>query len=209
LTDQPRRIVRDGYDRLGAGYSEWAARVEKDPRGEMLSKFAGLLPSGARVLDLGCGSGLPSTAALASQYEVTGVDISEAQVRAARRNVPGTTVIHGDALQVSFAEGSFEGVVALYAVSHIPRAEHAQLFQRVYRWLVPGGLFLATLGATDAPDWTGDWLGVPMFFSAHDATTNRSLLREAGFDLLLDEIRQTDEPDGAVSFLWVIARRPL
>ena len=71
----------------------------------------------------------------------------------------------------------------------------------------PGGVFLATLGAADSPDWTGEWLGRPMFFSAFDADTNRRLLAAAGFTLLIDEVIPTHEPEGSVDFLWVLARR--
>jgi hypothetical protein len=47
-----------------------------------------------------------------------------------------------------------------------------------------------------------------MFFSSHDAATNRVLLRAAGFALELDEIVTMREPEGPVSFLWVLARKP-
>jgi ubiquinone/menaquinone biosynthesis C-methylase UbiE len=208
MDDPRRRIVRAGYDRLAERYGEWAARVGSDPRDQLLEEFAALLRPGARVLDIGCGSGLPSTAALARHFDVTGVDISEAQLEAARRNVPAAKFIRADVLELELEDTSFDGVVALYAVSHIPRDEHPELFRRVYRWLVPGGLFLATLGAVDSPDWTGDWLDVPMFFSAHGADANRSLLDAAGFELLADRVRETHEPEGAVPFLWVICRRP-
>jgi hypothetical protein len=58
-------------------------------------------------------------------------------------------------------------------------------------------------------DWTGDWLGVPMFFSGFDADTNRRLLREAGLELILDDLIFMQEPQGDVAFLWVLARKPL
>jgi SAM-dependent methyltransferase len=208
MDDPRRRIVRAGYDRLAERYPRWAAQVGSDPREQLLEEFAALLRPGARVLDIGCGSGLPSTAALARHFDVTGVDISEAQVEAARRNVPAARFIRADILELELEDGSLEGIVALYSVSHIPRDEHRELFRRVFRWLAPGGLFLATLGAADSPDWTGDWLGVPMFFSAHDADVNRSLLDAAGFEFLADRVLETHEPDGAVPFLWVICRRP-
>ena len=82
------------------------------------------------------------------------------------------------------------------------------MFRRVFRWLRPGGLFLATLGAEDSPDWVGEWLGEPMFFSSFDATENRRLMAAAGFDLVIAEVIDTPEPEGAVPFLWVLARRP-
>jgi hypothetical protein len=55
--------------------------------------------------------------------------------------------------------------------------------------------------------WSGQWLGVPMFFSSHDAEANRRLLAAANFELLVDEIIDTPEPAGPVPFLWVLAQR--
>ena len=84
-------------------------------------------------------------------------------------------------------------MTAFYSIIHVPRDEQPHLFERVSRWLVPGGLFLATLGAGDDPDWFGEWLGQPMFFSSHDADGNRRLLRAANFDLLIDDVIETPE----------------
>jgi cyclopropane fatty-acyl-phospholipid synthase-like methyltransferase len=173
----------------------------------MLDEFTARLPSGARVLDLGCGPGVPSTRLLADHFDVIGVDISATQLDAARRNVPGASFVHGDLAHVDFPPESFDGVAALYSISHVPREEHGALFERVSRWLVPGGLFLATLGARDDPGWIGDWLGQPMFFSSHDADINRRLLTAANFDLVIDDVIETPEPEGPVPFLWVLAER--
>ena len=46
-----------------------------------------------------------------------------------------------------------------------------------------------------------------MFFSSYDASANRRLLVEAGFDLLIDKTVETMEPEGPVTFQWVMARR--
>ena len=173
----------------------------------MLEEFITRLASGARVLDLGCGPGLPATRLLADRFEVTGVDISEAQLDAARRNVPDALFVRDDIVRIDFSPGSFDGVTAFYSIIHVPRDEHPHLFERVSRWLVPGGLFLATLGAGDDPDWFGEWLGQPMFFSSHDADNNRRLLSAANFDLLIDDVIETPEPEGLQPFLWVLAQR--
>jgi SAM-dependent methyltransferase len=53
-------------------------------------------------------------------------------------------------------------------------------------WLRPGGVFLASLGSGDLAAWTGDWLGVPMFFSSHPATENRRLLDGAALEAVHD-----------------------
>jgi cyclopropane fatty-acyl-phospholipid synthase-like methyltransferase len=207
LKDSRKAIVAAGYDALAETYLEWASAIKDDARARMSAAFSAELTRGSRVLDLGCGAGLPSTKELARRFTVTGVDVSGAQVAAARRNVPGASFIEADLAEIDFPPGSWDGVAAFYSISHVPREEHAALFRRVRGWLRPGGVFLATLGAADSPDWTGEWLGRPMFFSAFDADTNRRLLAAAGFTLLIDEVMPTHEPEGSVDFLWVLARR--
>lgn len=208
MADRRKRIVARAYDRIARRYLEWGGTIEGDPRHAFLARFAGDLEAGARVLELGCGAGVPSTKELARRFRVVGVDISAAQVELARRNVPDAEFIQADVVEVEFPDASFDGVAALYAISHVPREQHAQLFADVFRWLAPGGLFLATLGAADSPDWTGPWLGEEMFFSSYGAEANRRMLQTAGFELLLDDVVVTSEPEGDVNFLWVIARKP-
>ena len=207
MSDPRKTVVAQGYDKLGDEYLARASGFVDDARNRMLNEFSARLAPGARVLDLGCGPGLPSTKALASRFDVTGVELSGVQLDAARRNEPEASFLHGDFAEIDFPPGSFEGVTAFYSVSHVPRDEHGPLFDRIGRWLVPGGLFLAVLGSGDDPGWSGQWLGVPMFFSSRDAEANRRLLAAANFELLVDEIIDTPEPEGPVPFLWVLARR--
>jgi hypothetical protein len=47
-----------------------------------------------------------------------------------------------------------------------------------------------------------------MFFSGFDAETNARLVREAGFELLVDDVVPMLEPGVATSFIWVLAQRP-
>jgi ubiquinone/menaquinone biosynthesis C-methylase UbiE len=94
------------------------------------------------VLDLGCGSGVPSTRRLAPHFLVTGVDGSAAQIAAARRNVPEATFMHGDVVDLELHAASYDAVTMLYALSHLPRTEHAAVLGRIHRWLRPNGLLL-------------------------------------------------------------------
>jgi SAM-dependent methyltransferase len=191
---------------LAAEFTAWGARVEGDPRDHFLAEFIELLPAGGSVLDLGCGAGVPSTRRLAERFRVVGADISDVQIGLARENVPTANFLRADLLDLAFPDGTFDGVVAFYSISHIPREEHPQLFSRIKRWLRPGGMFLASLGAGDISGWTGEWLGVPMFFSSHDAETNRRALAEAGLEIVHAEAVTMREPEGDATFLWVICR---
>lgn len=208
MVDLRKRAVQLGYDTIADRYLDWGGRVEGDPRDRFLDEFARRLPDRARVLDLGCGAGLPSTKALADRFNVTGVDISHEQLVRAQANILNATFIHGDLTKLDFPDESFDGITAFYSISHIPRDEHQALYDRVAGWLGPGGFFLASVGAGDLPDWTGEWLGVEMFFSSHDAATNRQLLEDAGLSLVIDEVISMNEPAGEVSFLWVLAEKP-
>jgi len=175
MTDDARsRLVAAGYDAITDTYVAWTEAMADPQRGTWLERFAARVPGGAAVLELGCGSGGPSTALLAGRFRLTGVDISSGQIDRARRVVPKATFVVADMRSVEFDAGQFDGIVALYSILHVPREEHAAVFARIATWLTPGGWFLASLGTADDPDWIGSWLGVPMFFSSFDASTPMS-----------------------------------
>jgi ubiquinone/menaquinone biosynthesis C-methylase UbiE len=201
------QTVQAGYDELAASFGEWGDRVEGDPWERFLEELAGRLPDGASVLDLGCGNGA-KTARLARRLEVVGVDISEEQLRLARAEVPGATFVQADFAELDMPAESLDAVTAFYSIVHVPRGRHPDLFARIERWLRPGGLFLASLSHLGGPGRTEEWLGVEMFFSGFDAETNSMLVREAGFELLADELVWMREPEGDAAFLWVLARKP-
>ncbi|MEV4055594.1 class I SAM-dependent methyltransferase [Amycolatopsis sp. NPDC049688] len=202
-----RRIVESGYDRVAERYLEWSARIPDDPRLRFLAELTGRLDGGARVLDLGCGAGVPCTAALAGEHDVLGVDVSAAQLDLARRNVPGARFERADMTGLSFPDGSFDAVTAFYSVLHVPREEQGALFTRIAAWLRPGGWFLAALGCSGADGVEAAWLGAPMFFSSHAPAENRRLLTAAGFTLEVDEPVTMQEPEGPATFHWVLGRR--
>jgi cyclopropane fatty-acyl-phospholipid synthase-like methyltransferase len=165
-----------------------------------------MVPDGARVLDLGCGSGVPMTQALAYRYRVHGVDASARQVAAARRNVPGATFQQADITDLALPPASYDGVVAFYSLTHVPREHLAGLLRRAYGWLRPTGTLVASFGTTDDPGTIeGDWLGVPMFFSHFDAATNIELVELAGFQIRSAQTIVDPEEDGPAAFLWIAA----
>ena len=120
------------------------------------------------------------------------------------------TFVQADMTALDLPGESLDAVTAFYSLTHVPRADQPALLGRIFGWLRPGGVFLASMGAQDSPDEVeADWLGVPMFFSHHGARRNRALVREAGFDI--EEARVVEEPEDrhAALFLWVVARKVL
>jgi SAM-dependent methyltransferase len=207
MRDGRTALVGAGYDTMADTWESWSAGVTDDPRRAWLDALLELLPAGASVLELGCGSGTAETRELARHARLVGVDISEEQLRRARERVPEATFVQGDLTTVDFEPASLDAVVAFYVFNHVPRELLAGVFARIHGWLRPGGHFLAALGAGDVEAWTGEWLGVPMFFSSFPPDTNTQLLRGAGFELLRDEPVTITEPEGAVTFHWILGRR--
>lgn len=203
----PQGVVERGYDKAALTHLEWLKGIEGDPRLDHVDTLLRLLPRRARILELGCGAGVPVTRRLAAEHEVTGVDVSRTQLDLARRLVPDGDFVQADMNRYDPGGKTFDAVVAVYSISHLPRSTHADLFARIASWLEPGGLFLASLGAQGCADTVEEWLGVPMFFSSFDADENRRLLRLAGFRTLVDEVVTMQEPEGPATFLWVLLRR--
>jgi cyclopropane fatty-acyl-phospholipid synthase-like methyltransferase len=205
LTD---RLVARGYDRVADAYAALEGELEW-PRLRRLRELLELLPKRARVLDLGCGSGVPATRALVDAgHTVVGVDVSREQAERARRYVPEAQIVEASALELELEAESLDAVVAFYVIDHLPREEHGTLLASIRSWLRPGGWLLLTFDTADHPGVVADWLGTPMFFSQFDPETSERLVREAGFDVV-SAARETQlEGTREVTFLWVLARRP-
>jgi cyclopropane fatty-acyl-phospholipid synthase-like methyltransferase len=206
MTDPRTQLVAATYEAIADRFAEWQDGCTDDPRGWWREQLMSRLHEGARVLELGCGAGLLDTRVLAERFAVTGVDISAAQIARARTNVAAATFIHADLTELELEPESFDAVASFFVFNHVPRDLLGGLFERIHRWLVPSGLFLVSLGASDLPDWTGEWLGTTTFFSGFPPDTNRSLLTHAGFHLELDEVVTVREPEGDVRFHWILGR---
>jgi cyclopropane fatty-acyl-phospholipid synthase-like methyltransferase len=206
---RPQDVVAAGYDQMAARYAQWQTDVVGDPRSRYVERLLAQLPPDPEILEIGSGGGVEPTPTLARLGRLVGVDISRTQIDRARAAVPDGEFVRADILDMSFANASFDAVVALYVLTHIPTYALPDLLQRVSAWLRPGGLFLGTFSSTGEHDELEDsWLGVPMFFSGLDLTTNEALLEAAGMSLLASQLESMREPQGEVSFHWVMARKP-
>jgi SAM-dependent methyltransferase len=99
------------------------------------------------LLDLGCGAGM---LALLKRKGValTGVDLSEECVAAARRNGYDETII-GELHALPFADASFDYVASLDVIGHIPEEQKDAVFSEIKRVLRPNGVTLHGIECTD------------------------------------------------------------
>lgn len=182
--------MREGYDALSHEYRSDEFLVDSDYR-TWLQELMYELPSNPSVLDLGCGCGLPAARWLSNNgCRVTGIDISPVMIDRAKKLVPRAIFHCCDMMTMGYPANCFDAVISYYAVIHLPLAEQPKLFESVYRWLRPGGLFQVTVGSEHF-DGIEDYQPAgptgriaPMFWSHADESTYRRMFDELSFEIL-------------------------
>ena len=110
---------------------------------------------GVSVLDLGCGTGKLTARILEAGHPVTAVDFSGQMLQAAAHNAPGATFVQGELTQVPdlLAGQTFDCIIAVYALHHLPDAEKYALLTALREHLKPEGVIV--LGDVSFPDRDG------------------------------------------------------
>lgn len=131
--------------------AEWDARYSQQegarwsgrPNGRLVAEVGGLIPG--RVLDVGCGEGADAIWLARSGWTVMAIDVSDVALSRAREAAEraGASVewVCGDALQTSFATGSFDLVSMQYPA--LPKAAGEPAVRALLGTVRPGGLLLA------------------------------------------------------------------
>ena len=206
--NQPERIVAMGYDEMAGDYGNWALRFERPDREKYTSLLIDNIPEGSELLELGCGPGDPTTRMLAQHFSVTVNDISKSCLELAKKNAPSAKFILSDMTDLDFENESFDSVVAYYAFHHIPRDRYEPLINKIYKWLRPGGVFMAALYPYDVEDLvTEDWHGSTMYWSSFDEEKTLRLITKPGFEIIEQSKESAIEDGKETTFLWVIARK--
>lgn len=139
----------DFFDARLDGYEEHQlTSIESAP--EFYAFTAACLPRrpGARVLDLGCGTGLELGYyfELAPEAEVTGIDLAPGMLDALRAKFPekSLTLILGSYFEVPFGEDAFDAAVSAESLHHFTKEEKVPLYTRLRKALKHGGFFILT-----------------------------------------------------------------
>jgi SAM-dependent methyltransferase len=182
----PQEIVREGYDRLSSAYRAHFELSHNHLYPGWVEGFLSVLPRGGKVLELGCGDGIPVAASIAPHSPYVGIDISAEQIRLARLQVPEGQFEVADMTDLSFPAHSFGGIIALYSIIHIPLTRQTALIEAMHQWLQPGGYALLTVGGGAWEGTETDWIlpGVTMYWHHADTPTYLQWLTTAGFDIV-------------------------
>jgi len=139
LSSEPEylTLTRRFYDENASAYAANTAGMYDT---EWLERFAGLLPEGGRVLDVGCAAGRDSEWFVQRGFQVTGLDTSHNLLALARRAVPTATFVAGNVAEWEFTPGSFEGIWCSCVLLHLSKAVVPEALRHLAEALVDGGI---------------------------------------------------------------------
>jgi SAM-dependent methyltransferase len=194
------------YDLMARSYNDNRHLFDNSAQLEELGR---LVRKGGRVLDAGCGSGIPvAKYFMELGCEVTGIDISGKMIELAEKNVPGGRFEKADILEVEYPAGYFDLIVSFYCIFHVKKGLQGQVFEDFFTWMKPEGYSYFTLAGeryTGKSHFEGTMeFGDYVLPYAHFTEEQyRGMLSQDGFDVLsMDNLSI-----GGETMLWVLVRK--
>ncbi|HKE64605.1 MAG TPA: class I SAM-dependent methyltransferase [Micromonosporaceae bacterium] len=195
--------LRAAYDARAA----WRDGLTKEPwKLAERSTFRERLAPGARLLEIGAGTGHDSAYFQAAGLTVVAVDLSAVMVELCRSKGVEAHVM--DFLHLNFAPGSFDAVYALNCLLHVPNRDLPAVLAAVRAILRPGGLFFVGVYGGDQSaegPLRDDEHVPPRFFSWRTDDQWLEFATRASFDVV--DFHPVDAGDGS-RFQSLTLRRP-
>lgn len=103
----------NGYEGVAASFINGRGRSVEGIGVSSVYKWVKTLPPNSKVLDLGCGTGLPITKVLVdAEMETYGIDASPSLVKSFRKNFPGIPVVCEAVEDSLLFEKEFDAIIA-------------------------------------------------------------------------------------------------
>jgi len=178
-----RRAQAAAFDQIGERYDE--AFPHKEGQVRAVSWLTDQLKPGARILDAGCGTGVPTAWQLTEAgMNVIGIDISPVMLSLARKNVPGATFTEMDITDLDPGIGEIDAVVAFFSLLMLPHREIPSALARFRQILVPRGWLVLGMVEADVDDMPIPFLGAQVRVAGYARSALRDVVTAAGFVVL-------------------------
>jgi cyclopropane fatty-acyl-phospholipid synthase-like methyltransferase len=192
-------------DRVVSLYERHAHDFDADRTSDLsierqwLDRFVRLLPPGATVLDLGCGSGVPVARHLIERgLHVTGVDSSPTLISLCRSRFRDRDWLVADMRTLDLGK-TFDGLVAWDSFFHLSPADQRSMFSVFRKHAGPGSALLFTSG--HAPyEHIGSYRNEPLYHASLAPLEYHSLLESNGFRV---KAHISEDPDATGHTVWL------
>ncbi len=164
-----------------------------------LDRFGADAGPGARILDIGCGSGEPIARYLiACAHGVTGIDSSPSLIGLCRARFPDQAWIAGDMRRLDLGT-RFGGLIAWDSFFHLAADDQRAMFPLFRAHAQPGAALMFTSGAC-AGEAIGSYRGEPLYHASLDPGDYEALLAANGFEVVRHAV---DDQDCGGRTVWL------
>ncbi len=199
VLDEWKKVTLQNYNIYAKDFDTFATTY----RGKLknwVEDFANQFKKGARILDVGCGSGRDALFLSQKGLTITGIDFSKELIQIAREKVPQATFLVMDFEKLTFSNNSFDGIWANASLLHMPRKKLLPVLKKLYKILVAGGYVFMQFRVGEGEKFTLERRGNAMlkrFYAYYSCDELKNMLKQAGFRKLQYEL------DTIISGDWV------
>lgn len=198
MDNDSKILIRYSYDQLAKRnltcryiFEDW----------KHLDKLTSQLKSGAKILDVGCGSGIPIDKYLLEKgFKVFGIDISQEQINLAKTKFPKGKFFVMDMEKIQFDNNSFDAIISFYSIFHIPRTSHPKLLEEFNRLLAKDGLLMVTMGSKEYEGTEEEYEDIKLSWSQWEKGKNLEILRDAGFQVIFEDMHKSGGEEHLIVF---------
>ncbi len=162
----------------------WTEKRKQSAVSKLVIDFADRVIAKGRILDIGCGTGIPISSYLSERgFFVTGIDFSEEMISMARLSgITNAQFVNRNFLDFE-TTGKFDGVIAWDSLWHFPKDKQRSIYPKIGNLLNQGGYLIFTHGNTDGEHFDS-MFGESFYYSSLSKDTVLELLRENGFEII-------------------------
>lgn len=157
------------------------------------------LKQGAKILDLGCGTGEPIGQYFANLgFQVTGIDASSKMLELAKSRCHSIRFILADMRRINLDE-KFDCIIAWHSFFHLEPSDQRAMFKTFVHHLNSQGVLLFTTGPEAGEVW-GDNGGENLYHASLSIAEYNELLEKHGFTVLIHKI---NDPQCGEATVWL------
>ena len=151
---------------------------------------------GARIVDVGCGTGRPACSVLADAgHDVLGIDISEAMLTAARERVPNARFelmdVRAFLERETNSAGTYDAVTIFFSlIAGVTQADIREILTGLARLLKPGGFMVFSTVPLPVENESIKWMGRPLVVSSLSPEDAVASISAAGLDIVYQGVTQ-------------------
>jgi 8-oxo-dGTP pyrophosphatase MutT (NUDIX family) len=179
VQDDETRLTTYSYDQIAPYF---AAKFGESDFSMQLDRLCACLKSGARIIDVGCGSGRDLLALAERGFWAVGLDRSAGMLRQAKEQ-GANLLVQADVRALPFVHSALDGAWACASLLHLPKADLPNALAGIRRVLGHGHVYLM-LKQGEGESWCDDGQGLSRFFAYYHPAEVELALERSGFGVI-------------------------